>query len=136
VDKEALQEFKQGLSLLRNGYPGKALPHLTKAVELEKHNPFYISYLGVATARDLPPFSVPIDLPWLTLLLSSQRPDICMRLSSHSAQPGKFLHRGWVYSIRARILGSEMPSTQASSSSYIPLAWVLTPFLGVCDTCR
>ena len=30
VDTEALEEFKQGLSLLRNDYPGKALVHLTK----------------------------------------------------------------------------------------------------------
>jgi Flp pilus assembly protein TadD len=51
VDTDASQEYEQGLSLLRNDYPGKALVHLTKAVELEKNNPFYLSYLGVALAR-------------------------------------------------------------------------------------
>ena len=51
MDTEAIEEFERGLSLLRNDYPGKALVHLTKAVELRKNNPFYLSYLGVALAR-------------------------------------------------------------------------------------
>ena len=51
METEATQEFKQGLNLLRNDYPGKALAHLRMAVELEKNNPFYLSYLGVALAR-------------------------------------------------------------------------------------
>ncbi|MFQ5662664.1 MAG: tetratricopeptide repeat protein [Terriglobia bacterium] len=47
---EALSEFKKGLTLLRNDYPGKALTHVRRAVELEKQNPLFISYLGLLLA--------------------------------------------------------------------------------------
>jgi len=46
-DSEAFREFKQGLTLLRDEYPAEALPHISRAVELEKDNPFYLSYLGL-----------------------------------------------------------------------------------------
>jgi Flp pilus assembly protein TadD len=51
MDTEAFREFKQGLTLLRDDYAGKALPHMKRAVELEKNNPYYMSYLGVVLAR-------------------------------------------------------------------------------------
>jgi Flp pilus assembly protein TadD len=51
MDTEAFREFKNGLTLLRDNYTTKALPHLQRAVELEKNNPYYMSYLGVVLAR-------------------------------------------------------------------------------------
>ena len=51
MDTEAFREFKQGLSLLRDNYAFKALPHMQRAVELERNNPYYMSYLGVVLAR-------------------------------------------------------------------------------------
>lgn len=51
VETEAFREFKQGLAFLRDDYPLKALPHIQRAVELEKNNPYYMSYLGVVLAR-------------------------------------------------------------------------------------
>jgi Flp pilus assembly protein TadD len=51
MDTEAFREFKQGLALLRDNYAIKALPHMKRAVELEKNNPYYMSYLGVVIAR-------------------------------------------------------------------------------------
>lgn len=51
IDTEAFREFKSGLTLLRDNYTTKALPHLKRAVELEKNNPYYMSYLGVVLAR-------------------------------------------------------------------------------------
>lgn len=46
-DTEALKEFKQGLIRLRNHYPGQALAHMRRAVELDSRNPFYLSYFGL-----------------------------------------------------------------------------------------
>ncbi len=46
----ALEEFKLGLARLRDGFPAQALPHVQRAAELEQHNPFYLSYLGVLVA--------------------------------------------------------------------------------------
>jgi Flp pilus assembly protein TadD len=51
MDTEAFREFKSGLTLLRDNYSMKALPHMRRAVELDKNNPYYMSYLGVVLAR-------------------------------------------------------------------------------------
>jgi Flp pilus assembly protein TadD len=51
LDTEAFREFKQGLALLRDDYAVKALPHMRRAAELDKNNPYYMSYLGVVLAR-------------------------------------------------------------------------------------
>src|SRR5215831_11407708 len=51
MDTEAFREFKTGLSLLRDRRADKALPHMRRASELDKHNPYYMSYLGVVLAR-------------------------------------------------------------------------------------
>ena len=51
IDTEAFREFKSGLTLLRDNYTTKELPHLQRAVELDKNNPYYMSYLGVVLAR-------------------------------------------------------------------------------------
>ena len=51
ADVSALAEFKEGIKLLRNGYSAEALEYLQHAVELERHNPYYLSFLGVSVAR-------------------------------------------------------------------------------------
>jgi len=51
MDTEAFREFKTGLSFLRDNYSNRALEHIKRAAELEKNNPYYMSYLGVALAR-------------------------------------------------------------------------------------
>ena len=51
MDTEAFREFKTGLTLLRDNYAVKALPHMKKAVDLDRNNPYYMSYLGVVLAR-------------------------------------------------------------------------------------
>ena len=51
MDTEAFREFKTGLTFLRDNYANKAVPHMRRAVELDKNNPYYMSYLGVVLAR-------------------------------------------------------------------------------------
>jgi predicted Zn-dependent protease len=51
MDTEAFREFKTGLNLMRDNYADRALPHIRRAVDLDKNNPYYMSYLGVAIAR-------------------------------------------------------------------------------------
>src|SRR3977135_3538632 len=52
MDTEAFREFKTGLTLLRHNYAIKALPHMRRAVDLDKNNTYYMSYLGVGLARE------------------------------------------------------------------------------------
>jgi predicted Zn-dependent protease len=51
LDTEAFREFKEGLTLLRDNYATRALPHMQRAMDLDKSNPYYMSYLGVVLAR-------------------------------------------------------------------------------------
>src|ERR1700727_3954708 len=51
LDTEAFREFKAGLNLLRDNYAGRALPQMQRAMDLDKNNPYYMSYLGVVLAR-------------------------------------------------------------------------------------
>jgi predicted Zn-dependent protease len=51
LDTEAFGEFRKALGMMRDGDAEEALPHIKRAAELEQHNPFYMSYLGVALAR-------------------------------------------------------------------------------------
>ena len=44
-------EFREGAELLKNEYPEKALVRLRRAFESDKHNPYYISFLGLSMAR-------------------------------------------------------------------------------------
>jgi tetratricopeptide (TPR) repeat protein len=51
AELDPVVEFRQGVELLKNDYPQKALVRLRRAFECEKHNPYYLSFLGLAIAR-------------------------------------------------------------------------------------
>lgn len=51
METAALADFKEGVALLKSGYPQKALLRLRQAFETEKQNPFYLSFLGLAIGR-------------------------------------------------------------------------------------
>lgn len=44
-------EFREGLELLKNEYPEKAVEKLRQAFENDRRNPYYISFLGLSIAR-------------------------------------------------------------------------------------
>jgi Flp pilus assembly protein TadD len=51
AELDPVAEFRQGVELLMNEYPQKALVRLRRAFECEKHNPYYLSFLGLSIAR-------------------------------------------------------------------------------------
>jgi tetratricopeptide (TPR) repeat protein len=51
AELDPMVEFKEGVELLKNEYPQKALARFRRAFECEKHNPYYISFLGLSIAR-------------------------------------------------------------------------------------
>ena len=51
ADRIALTEFKQGIRMLRDGQPGEALNRFRQAADIEKQNPYYMSFVGVALVR-------------------------------------------------------------------------------------
>jgi tetratricopeptide (TPR) repeat protein len=44
-------EFREGVELLKNEYPQKAVAKLRRAYECDKHNPYFMSFLGLSIAR-------------------------------------------------------------------------------------
>ena len=46
-----MNEFREGVELLKNEYPEKALVRLRRAHECDKHNPYFMSFLGLSIAR-------------------------------------------------------------------------------------
>ncbi len=51
TEPDPIVEFREGVELLKNEYPEKALVRLRRAFESDKHNPYYISFLGLSIAR-------------------------------------------------------------------------------------
>ena len=51
VDINPVTEFREGVELLKNEYPQKALAKLRRAYECVKHNPYFMSFLGLSIAR-------------------------------------------------------------------------------------
>src|SRR6201998_2526761 len=51
TEPDRMVDFKEAVELLKNEYPEKALVKLRRAFESDKHNPYYISFLGLAIAR-------------------------------------------------------------------------------------
>ena len=59
---DSFSEFKEGVKLLKNDYPQKALAKLQSAFDSDKNNPYYISFLGVSIARALQDWSQATEL--------------------------------------------------------------------------
>jgi tetratricopeptide (TPR) repeat protein len=51
AELDPVAEFRQGVSLLKNGYPKEARVCLQRAFDSERHNPYYLSFLGLSIAR-------------------------------------------------------------------------------------
>src|SRR5260370_24559399 len=51
AEPDHMVEFREGVELLKNEYPERALVKLRRAFESDKHNPYYISFLGLSMAR-------------------------------------------------------------------------------------
>jgi tetratricopeptide (TPR) repeat protein len=51
AELDPVEEFRQGVRLLKDGYSKEALVCLRRAFESEKHNPYYLSFLGLSIAR-------------------------------------------------------------------------------------
>jgi predicted Zn-dependent protease len=81
LDTEAFAEFRKALGFLRDDYPESALPHIRRASQLEEHNPFYQSYLGVTIARAEKKYSEAEKLCDDALRLKRDQPQLYLNLA-------------------------------------------------------
>jgi len=81
AEVDAVTEFKEGLALLRNNYAHKAMPYFTRAVQQEKANPFYLSYLGVAMAAAERKWDEAEELCTQALKMRRTQPELYLNLA-------------------------------------------------------
>jgi Flp pilus assembly protein TadD len=51
IETDAVSSFREGVELLKGGYPQRALTVLRRCVQVDATNPYYLSFLGLAIAR-------------------------------------------------------------------------------------
>ncbi len=85
----AMKEFKEGLDLLHNKFPRQALVHLKNAAELDKTNPFYLSYLGLALAMVNNNFIEGIDICDDAVRMKRSQPELYLNLAEVYRLAGK-----------------------------------------------
>lgn len=93
---EALKEFKEGLAALRERFPRRALGHMKKAVELDKSNPFYISYLGLALAMAEKKWTEAEDLCYAAVRMKRTQPELYLNLAEVYRRSGKREDAVWI----------------------------------------
>lgn len=89
IDSEAFHEFKQALTFLHGHYPEKALPHIRRAVEIEKHNPYYLSYLGLSLARAEQKWAEAEELCSSALRMKRDHPQLYLNLAEVYVTAGR-----------------------------------------------
>jgi tetratricopeptide (TPR) repeat protein len=72
TEPQHLLEFREGVELLKNEYPEKALLKLRRAFESDKRNPYYISFLGLSIARAEQNWEQALDLCETAVKLNSK----------------------------------------------------------------
>jgi Flp pilus assembly protein TadD len=88
-NQDAVEAFREGLTLLSNNYPDKAVPHFTRALELNKQNPFYLSYLGVAIAASEQKWEDAEARCYEALRMKRSQPELYLNLSKVYVLAGK-----------------------------------------------
>jgi Flp pilus assembly protein TadD len=89
TDNVALIEFKQGVRMLRDSHPHNALAHFRKAVDLDQHNPYYISFVGVSLARAERKWEPALKLCELALSMKRNEPQLYLNLAEVYTAAGR-----------------------------------------------
>jgi tetratricopeptide (TPR) repeat protein len=89
TDTVALTEFKQGVRMLRDSHPHNALEHFRKAVDLEQHNPYYISFVGVSLARAQRKWEPALKLCELALSMKRNEAQLYLNLAEVYTSAGR-----------------------------------------------
>jgi Flp pilus assembly protein TadD len=89
AEADAVAEFKEGMSLLRSNYARKALPYFSRALELDKTNPFYLSYLGVAMAAGERNWDAGEELCTQAIKMRRTQPELYLNLADVYRLAGK-----------------------------------------------
>ena len=89
IQEDAVTEFKEGLTQLKNNYASKALSHFSKAAELDTKNAFYLSYLGLAMAAAKQQWQDAEDICYGAVRMKRTQPELYLNLAEVYRLQGK-----------------------------------------------
>jgi tetratricopeptide (TPR) repeat protein len=89
VEINPMTEFREGVELLKNEYPQKALVRLQRAYECDKHNPYFMSFLGLSIARAQRKWEQASDLCELAVQLNPKEIQFYLNLGEVYASSGR-----------------------------------------------
>lgn len=87
-DCEALKEFREGVRLLHNRYAARALVHFLHASDIEKENPYFLSYLGLSVALAHRRWSDAVELCEKALRMRRNQPQLHLNLAQVYLEEG------------------------------------------------
>jgi len=88
-ESKALAEFKLGVEMLRDSRPDEAVVRFRAAADVEKQNPYYLSFLGVAVARAERNWSAASKLCEMALRMKHNEPQFYLHLSEVYTSAGR-----------------------------------------------
>jgi len=89
TDPAAEKAFKEGMTFFRSGYYGKAVAKIQEAVELDKQNHTYISYLGLLVALAHKKYTEAEQLCHTALRMKRTEPQSYLNLAEVYLHAGK-----------------------------------------------
>ena len=89
TESVALTEFKLGVKMLRDARPHTALAHFRKAADLEKNNPYYLSFVGVSLARSERNWKTSLELCESALSIKHNEAQLYLNLAEVYTSAGR-----------------------------------------------
>jgi Flp pilus assembly protein TadD len=89
TNMEAIAEFKHGVDLLQTGHSADAIQYFRSAVETEKRNPYYLSYLGLAVARAQRKWAAALALCETAMRFKPNEPQFYLNLAEVYVSAGR-----------------------------------------------
>jgi Flp pilus assembly protein TadD len=139
AEHSALDEFKQGVKLLRNGQSQEALEYLRHAAELNQQNPYYLSFLGVSVARAQRKWAPAVQLCETALSLRRNEVQLYLNLAEVYVAAGRrddavaVLDRGLLYSrldVRVRRARAQLGKRNSPVLPFLERGNLLNVYLG------
>jgi Flp pilus assembly protein TadD len=139
AEHSALDEFKQGVKLLRNGQSAEALEYLRHAAELNQQNPYYLSFLGVSVARAQRKWAPAVQLCEAALSLRRNEVQLYLNLAEVYVAAGRrddavaVLDRGLLYSrldVRVRRARAQLGKRNSPVLPFLERGNLLNVYLG------
>ena len=88
-DSSAVSDFKEGVRLLQDGFPTDAYECFHRASELEKQNPYYLSFLGVSMGRAENKWDTAVDLCETALKMKRNEAQLYLNLAEVYRRAGQ-----------------------------------------------